>query len=99
MTDEQTMLTARRWTRYGKDRVYVMDQAGAIAGWLDLLTGATVVDDPALTLEVGRVTAEWLAQNPQVPSAPGSARPLELTLVSSQAGSRNTSGISRSVLR
>src|SRR5215216_7452739 len=28
-----------RWRRYGKDRLYVNDDAGARVGWVDLLTG------------------------------------------------------------
>lgn len=32
-----------RWKRYGKDRIYVKDAAGAELGWVDLLTGDRTV--------------------------------------------------------
>lgn len=35
-----------RWTRYGKDRLYVSTADGRRVGWLDLQTGATMVELP-----------------------------------------------------
>jgi len=37
-------LFVKRWTRYGKDRLYVQTTAGEKVGWLDLATGATTLD-------------------------------------------------------
>lgn len=37
-------LTVTRWTRYGKDRLYVVDEAGRRVGWLDLQTGSCTLD-------------------------------------------------------
>ena len=39
-------MTTSRWTRYGKDRVYVTAADGTKVGWLDLLTGGEHVEDP-----------------------------------------------------
>lgn len=44
MTDAP--LTVRRWTRYGKDRLYVATADGVKVGWLDLVTGDTTVERP-----------------------------------------------------
>jgi hypothetical protein len=32
-------LQVLRWRKYGKDRLYVNDEAGLRIGWVDLLTG------------------------------------------------------------
>lgn len=39
-------LTVTRWTRYGKDRLYVSTADGRRVGWPDLQTGATTVELP-----------------------------------------------------
>lgn len=41
-------LFVKRWTKYGKDRLYVQTTAGEKVGWLDLATGATTLDRPDL---------------------------------------------------
>ena len=41
-----TDLVAKRWTRYGKDRVYVSSPDGQRVGWLDLLDGAQHLEVP-----------------------------------------------------
>jgi hypothetical protein len=41
-----TELEAKRWTRYGKDRVYVSTQHGQRVGWLDLLDGSQHLELP-----------------------------------------------------
>jgi hypothetical protein len=41
-----TDLVAKRWTRYGKDRVYVSTADGTRVGWLDLLDGAQHLEVP-----------------------------------------------------
>jgi hypothetical protein len=45
------MLTVRRWTRYGKDRLYVSAEDGQRVGWLDLVTGVEVLEQPGLAEE------------------------------------------------
>lgn len=37
-------LVTKRWTRYGKDRLYVETSTGEKVGWLDLVTGTTTLD-------------------------------------------------------
>jgi hypothetical protein len=41
-------LTVKRWRRYGKDRLYVNTAQGARVGWVDLVSGETVVEIEAL---------------------------------------------------
>jgi hypothetical protein len=38
-----------RWRKYGKDRLYVNDEAGLRIGWVDLLTGDATIEQPAQT--------------------------------------------------
>lgn len=40
------MLAVKRWTRFGKDRLYVSTKDGQRVGWLDLLTGEAMVEMP-----------------------------------------------------
>ena len=42
-----TALTVSRWTKYGKDRLYV-NADGQRVGWLDLTTGQTTLERPDL---------------------------------------------------
>ncbi|HEY5185653.1 MAG TPA: hypothetical protein VIM19_12275 [Actinomycetes bacterium] len=44
-----TTLTVSRWTKYGKDRLYVNTPDGQRVGWLDLATGQTSIERPELT--------------------------------------------------
>ena len=46
LTDQ---VTVARWTRYGKDRLYVSTEDGQRVGWLDLLTGEATVEMPEHT--------------------------------------------------
>jgi hypothetical protein len=39
-------LQVLRWRKYGKDRLYVNDQAGQRVGWVDLLTGQVTIEKP-----------------------------------------------------
>ncbi len=48
---ETSSLTAPRWRKYGKDRLYVSDHTGERVGWADLLTRATTVEEPELATE------------------------------------------------
>ena len=45
----QPSLVVKRWTRYGKDRLYVETEIGEKVGWFDLLTGLATVERPDLT--------------------------------------------------
>ena len=54
------MLTARRWTRYGHDRVYVSLDDGTRVGMLDLKTGKTTIDLPEWTEAFHDVTGPYL---------------------------------------
>ncbi len=38
-----------RWRKYGKDRLYVNDEAGLRIGWVDLLTGQVTIENRELT--------------------------------------------------
>jgi len=42
---DQTMIV-KRWTRYGKDRLYVSTEDGQRVGWLDLPSGESTVELP-----------------------------------------------------
>jgi hypothetical protein len=44
-------LKTSRWTRYGKDRIYVSTADGLRVGWLDLLTGSMTIEKPDLASE------------------------------------------------
>ena len=33
-----------RWRRFGEDRIYVNDEDGRRVGWLDVTTGATMIE-------------------------------------------------------
>jgi len=41
-------LFVKRWTKYGKDRLYVQTAAGEKVSWLERATGATILDHPDL---------------------------------------------------
>ena len=51
------VLTVKRWTRYGKDRLYVTSEDGQRVGWLDLLTDESTVDLPEFTDAFHRVVS------------------------------------------
>ena len=40
-------LQVSRWRKYGKDPLYVNDEAGLRIGWVDLLTGDATIEQPA----------------------------------------------------
>lgn len=42
-------LTVSRWTRYGKDRLYVAAQDGQRVGWHDLVIGSATIERPEFT--------------------------------------------------
>jgi hypothetical protein len=51
-------LTGVRWTRFGKDRLYVKDADGGDVGWIDLLTGQTLLNMPERAADVAALAAE-----------------------------------------
>ncbi|MDP9463342.1 MAG: NERD domain-containing protein [Actinomycetota bacterium] len=67
-----TDLMTTRWTRYGKDRLYVKTRAGIDVGHIDLLTGAVEVTVAEFEHEV-RVLASQ--QHPAPPDPPSPSAP------------------------
>lgn len=55
-------LTAARWRKYGKDRLYVSTGDGVRVGWVDLLTGDTVVEVPDLGQSFTVAVNDWAAE-------------------------------------
>lgn len=52
-----------RWTKYGKDRLYVNEATGANVGWVDMTRGQRHLADPAFATEFDQAIAQYL--NPQ----------------------------------
>ena len=67
------MLSVNRWTKYGKDRLYVADPVGESIGWLDLQSGATVLERPEWIREFDRAIAKWLLANGMSRPRPGAS--------------------------
>lgn len=76
-------LVVRRWTRYGKDRLYVSTVAGVRVGWSDCVTGDVTVEVPEMAEALHAVLAgrdeprersadAALGQVPREPVSPGS---------------------------
>ncbi len=57
------MLTARRWTRYGHDRVYVSLEDGTRVGVTDLKTGKTTIELPEWTSEFHEAVGPFLQRS------------------------------------
>lgn len=57
------MLSVNRWTKYGKDRLYVADPVGESIGWIDLQSGSTVLERPEWIREFERAVSKWLLAN------------------------------------
>lgn len=55
-----------RWTRYGKDRLYVSTAAGGKVGWVDLLTDEEHPEAPERAAELTTAVAGWRATHPAV---------------------------------
>ncbi|MGN8244817.1 nuclease-related domain-containing protein [Cellulomonas soli] len=55
-----TVLTVRRWRRYGADRLFVTESTGARAGSVDLQSGEVVVDEPHLESMLRRAVQAYL---------------------------------------
>ncbi len=58
-------MVTKRWTRYGKDRLYVSLSDGTQVGWVDLLAGEERIPLPKHAAEFRRTVAE-LAQGRQM---------------------------------
>ncbi len=54
-----TEAVARRWRRYGKDRLYVVARDGSSLGWHDLVTGETHYADPGRTRLMDSTVTQW----------------------------------------
>jgi hypothetical protein len=53
-----TTLTVSRWTKYGKDRLYV-NADGQRVGWLDLVSGQTTLERPDLAVDFKAALADY----------------------------------------
>lgn len=65
------MLTVKRWTRYGQDRLYVSTEDGQRVGWLDLLTGQEVMERPDLAVDFQTALAAHRDVVPSPTEQPG----------------------------
>lgn len=73
-------LVVNRWRRYGKDRLYVEDGAGAKIGWWDLVVDEGHPASPEHTEALSAAVGHWRtahAPGPASPSAPSSPPELE----------------------
>ncbi|HEY9473244.1 MAG TPA: nuclease-related domain-containing protein [Mycobacteriales bacterium] len=61
-------MTVRRWTRYGKDRLYVKLATGQEVGYFDLLSGREVVRLPAYAIGMRQAVAEFRASGAAHPA-------------------------------
>jgi hypothetical protein len=64
-------LVVRRWTRYGKDRLYVETDTGEKVGFLDLLTGQATIERTDLTVAFHEAVSAFQGTpaTPEVPEA------------------------------
>ncbi len=63
-----------RWTRYGKDRLYLKDPAGADVAWIDLTSGTVVLSQPQFEADVRAIALRYGATAP-VPPEPAASTP------------------------
>ncbi len=86
-------LVVKRWTRYGKDRLYVKTGTGEKVGFIDLLTGQFTVERPDQTVAFHEaVSAHQGAQ-----ANPGVTRGVPVTTFSI-GGARNSGLLAMCVL-
>ena len=78
-------LVVTRWTRYGKDRLYVATRDGERVGWRDLETGETVVQAEQHAAEFASALAAWSPVVPLPRASTESAARLEAPLPSDPA--------------
>lgn len=67
-------LEAKRWTRYGKDRVYVAAPDSSRVGWLDLLTQEQHLEQSALSGEFTIAVEPYLSSTGIYPPPRGRHR-------------------------
>ena len=77
-------VTIRRWSRFGADRLYVMDDTGRRVGSIDLTNGEVLADSPALeeglrlaAQEFLRADADEVTISLSLPDVPRAPRPPE----------------------
>lgn len=56
-------LEVARWRNYGKDRLYVKDAAAINVGWVDLVSGQEVIEQPERAEEFHNAVTAWRATN------------------------------------
>lgn len=61
-------MTVRRWTKYGKDRLYVKLATGQEVGYFDLVNGREVIRLPADAVAMRQAVAEFRASGAAHPS-------------------------------
>ena len=66
-------LQVLRWRKYGKDRLYVNDEAGQRVGWVDLLTAQVKIEQPEQADAFNAAVAAHHAGAPMKASDPGVA--------------------------
>ena len=77
-------LTETRWTRYGKDRVYVRTTEGLDVGHVDLVAQCNVVKDLAYEIAMNDCLARWCpTAGPTYRSGPGDIPPPSASLEAS----------------
>ena len=59
-----SILSAQRWTRFGKDRLYVKTADGLDVGWLDLVDGSRTISDVHFAEDFNLTIDTWLAAGP-----------------------------------
>ncbi|MGH9135383.1 MAG: nuclease-related domain-containing protein [Ilumatobacteraceae bacterium] len=68
----------KRWTSYGRDRLYVTMPGGETVGWLDLKTGRSTLQRPEFRAEFASVLDEWQRSNDVTDPSQPVTRPLSL---------------------
>ncbi len=63
-------LQTKRWTRYGKDRIYVSDEEGQRVGWLDLQDGQAHLEVPEHADAFQQALAPYRTPLPPVAAQP-----------------------------
>lgn len=64
--DNSGELVARRWTRQGRDRLYVTTPAGERVGWVDMVTGQAMLQKSVLAGEFNRAVKKWRGDNGEI---------------------------------
>jgi hypothetical protein len=57
---------ARRWTREGRDRLYVTTLDGERVGWVDMVTGQATLQRSTLAVEFGRAVRQWRGEHGEI---------------------------------